>query len=241
MFPTGIATPHARLEGFDDLLIAVCVPAKPVRDGEVLIREVVLLLTAKTASTLYLNSLAAFLKISQDEDLFRRLVGAGTPQDFMSLMKDAAVEVRKELTVQAVMSQNFPVLSPEGTVKNAADLFYKNKTSYLPVLDAEGRLLGELTVLDLFRIGIPHYAERIGTLKFLKSFEPFDGLLQREDKITVKEVMKPSPVKLEEESPVVEAILKFTQTNRRHIPVMRGNFLVGVVSYMDILHKVLRA
>jgi len=241
VFPTGIATPHARLEGFDDLLIAVGVPERPVRDGDIAIRAMVLLLTSRTASTLYLNALAAWIRISQDEALFSRILGAPTAPEFVARLRDSGVAVKKELTIDAVMSRVFPTLRPDSTVKNAADLFYKNKTSYLPVLDEEGRLLGELTVLDLFRIGIPDYAEKVGSMRFLKSFGPFDDLLSREDRIPVGSVMKPPPATLEEDSPVIEAMLTFARTNRRYIPVLREGRLTGIVSYMDILHKVLRA
>lgn len=241
VFPGGIATPHARLEGFDDLIIAVCVPEVPAAHETAGIRMLVLMLTSKTGSTLYLNTLAAFIKLSQEPELFGNLCASAAPQEFINILKDSNVEVRKELQVRSIMSQTFPVLHPENTVKEAADLFYKEKTSYLPILDTEENFVGELTVLDLFRIGMPDYAAKIGSLKFLKSFEPFDLLLRQEDVILIRDVMKKSAVQLEEDSPVVEAILKFTQTNRRHIPVVRGGRLVGLVSYMNILHKVLRA
>jgi CBS domain-containing protein len=125
-------------------------------------------------------------------------------------------------------------------VKDAADLFYKNRTSYLPVVTAAGPP-GELTVLDLFRIGMPDYASKIGSLKFLKSFEPFDTLLRDESTILLGTVMKKPSITIEEDAPVVEAILKFTQSNRRHIPVVKEGRIIGVVNYMDILQKVLRA
>jgi hypothetical protein len=64
-FPTGIAIPHARFDGYEDLLIAVAVPSSPVPDSPVPIRMMVLMLTSKTGTTLYLNTLGAFLKISR--------------------------------------------------------------------------------------------------------------------------------------------------------------------------------
>jgi CBS domain-containing protein len=181
------------------------------------------------------------LKISQDQGLFDNLCDSPSPQDFIGILKSTNIEVKKELTVQSVMSPSFPSLLPENTVKDAADLFYKNKTSYLPVIDTEGKFAGELTVLDLFRIGIPDYAAKIGNLNFLKSFEPFEELLKKEDILQVKEVMKKPSLFLSEETSIFETILRFTQSNRRHIPVVSGGRIVGIVSYMNILHKVLRA
>ncbi len=240
-FPTGIAIPHARFDGYEDLLIAVAVPSSPVPDSPVPIRMMVLMLTSKTGTTLYLNTLGAFLKISQNEQLYRRLCDAPSGSDLIETLRTENIEVKKELTVEDVMSTTFPSLTVENSVKDAADLFYKNRTSYLPVVDGRGVLLGELTVLDLFRIGMPDYASKIGSLKFLKSFEPFDTLLRDESTILLGTVMKKPSITIEEDAPVVEAILKFTQSNRRHIPVVKEGRIIGVVNYMDILQKVLRA
>jgi PTS system nitrogen regulatory IIA component len=240
-FKTGVATPHARLDGFDDLVVAICVPTSPVKDGDFSLRMVVLMLTSKTGSSIYLNTLAAFLKISQDQELFDNLCKSTTPQELIGIIKSSNLEVKKELTVQSVMSPTFPFLFPENTVKDAADMFYKNKTSYLPVIDQAGNFTGELTVLDLFRIGIPDYAAKIGNLNFLRSFEPFDELLKKEDVLPVKDVMQKPVLMITEETSIFETILKFTQSNRRHIPVVNRGKIVGIVSYMNILHKVLRA
>ncbi len=62
-FPTGIAVPHARLSNFSDLLIGVCVPPIPLESEGQQVRMVVLMLTSKTDTTLYLNALGTFLKV----------------------------------------------------------------------------------------------------------------------------------------------------------------------------------
>ncbi len=240
-FPTGIAVPHARFEGFEDLQIAICVPAAPVPDEPAPIRMMALMLTSKTGTSFYLNTLAALLKLSQNEPLFQRLCGCPSSLEFIEILKAENIEVKKELVVDGVMSREFPSLGKKNTVKEAADLFYKNRTSYLPVVDEEGTLIGELTVLDLFRIGMPDYASKIGNLSFLKSFEPFDTLLQKEETMLLESVMKKPSITVQEDTSVVEAILKFTQSSRRHIPVVRGGKIIGIVNYMDILRKVLRA
>lgn len=240
-FPTGIAVPHARLENFPDLLIGVCIPQTPILSQNQPVKMVVLMLTSKTETTLYLNALSSFLKLSQDAVLFEKLIESGSPEAFIRILQDASVEVKKDITVQAIMSASFPYLVKTDTVKHAADLFYKHSTSYLPILSAEGDFIGELTVLDLFRIGLPDYVFKLGNLKFLKTLEPFEELLRKEEILTVAEVMKKPSLYLDEDSSIIEAVYKFVSSNRRHLPVMRDRKIVGILSYMHILHKVLRA
>lgn len=239
-FPTGIAVPHARLSNFSDLLIGVCIPSTPLVSEGQQVRMIVLMLTSKTETTLYLNALASFLKVSQEADLFHALCASGSPSNFLKILKKAQVEVRKEITVQTIMATTFPSLTKSDTVKRAADLFYQHSTSYLPVLE-NGILIGELTVLDLFRIGLPDYVFKLGNLKFLKTLEPFEELLRKEESLRVEEVMKKPSLFLEEDSSIIEAVYKFVSSNRRHLPVLKDKRMVGILSYMHILHKVLRA
>ncbi|MDR2842532.1 MAG: hypothetical protein LBV52_04970 [Spirochaetaceae bacterium] len=65
-----------------------------------------------------------------------------------------------------------------------------------------------------------------------------------ENTIKFKSLMRQSETLPEIDAPVVEALVKFTQTKSRYLPVVKNNNLVGISGYsgyMDILHKVLRA
>jgi nitrogen PTS system EIIA component len=235
---SGLALPHARFEGFNDVLIGICRPEQPIETPEGPVRLVVVLLTEKTASNLYLQTIAAFARLSQDEELFKRICAAGSRKELISLL--SGTEVKKELTVGDIMSRTVISIEPDTTVREAADLLYKHNSSYLPVVDGAGNFAGEITVHELLRIGIPDYAVKIGSLKFLSNFEPFEELLRNEDRILIREVMKEPLDTLEETSSIIEAALLLTKHNRRHMPVLRERKLVGVLSFMDILNKVIR-
>jgi PTS system nitrogen regulatory IIA component len=242
VFPTGLAVPHARLENFDDILLVVCVPASPIPFEETPIRLMVLVLTGHATSAMYLNTLAAFVKFSTDKNYFERLLAASSPQNFIHILKERSIEVKKEVLVRAIMSREFHPLRPDNTLKDAIDTFYKFRTGYIPVLDENNVFVGELSVFDVFDKGIPNYAKKVGNLKFMKSFEAFETFLDQENIIKIREVMKKYTVTLEEDSPIIEAIMKITQEQKRNIPVVRnGKELVGIVSFMDIIHKVIRA
>ena len=241
VFPTGLAVPHARLNDFDDILIAVCVPSKPVSAKGMYIRLMVLVLTGHETSNLYLNTLAAFSKISSETQYFEQLITAETPQSFIQILKKRNFEVKKEILVKAIMSRDFNALHLNNTIKDAIDIFYKHKTTYVPVLDDDNLIAGEFSIFDVFEKGIPHYAQKIQNLNFMKTFEPFEELLEQENAIEVRDVMKKCTVTLGENSSMIEAIMKFTLNRRRNIPVLRDRKLVGVVSLRYIIHKVLRA
>jgi PTS system nitrogen regulatory IIA component len=243
LFPTGLCVPHARLENFDDILILVCVPLSPVPCGDTRIRILVLVFTGHQTSTIYLNTLAAFVKISRDTEFFTRLLACSAPHDFIQLLRERNIEVKKEFLVESIMSQNFHSLRPDNTIKDAIDAFYKYNTTYIPILEENGDFAGEISVFDIFNLGVPDYVEKVGNLKFLKSFDTFEKtLLDKENAITLREVMRKHTLSLDEDSPIIDAIVKITSAKRINIPVVRaGEKLVGIVTITDIIHKVLRA
>jgi len=239
-FATGIAIPHARLENFNDILIGIFLPVKPIRTVTYPIRIITLILTSQTESTLYLNTLAAFIKLSQKTEEFGQLCNSRTPHEFIARMIDADLEIKKELAVADIMSTELVLLYENLTLREVADIFYKNNVSYAPVINENHELCGEMNVLDLIQLGIPNYAMMFSNLSFLKRFEPFEELLKKEDTIRVRDVMRKATLCLEPATSIIEATFELTRNKRRHLPVIENNRLVGVLSFMDILTKVLR-
>jgi PTS system nitrogen regulatory IIA component len=240
-FPTGIAVPHGRLADFDDLLIGICVPLRPVPIQGIPARMIVLMLTSKAGSPVYLNTLAAWLKLSQDAALFGRLVGARNAHEFIDIVARAGITVREKVTAADVMQTEVARIGPEATLRELADLFFTRGASYAAVTAADGRLVGEVHLADLLRAGLPPYTEAMENLRFLESFAPLEALAEREDTIRVREVMNREPVTLDPETPVVEVVLKLTRSSRDCLPVVDGGRLQGIVSTAEILRRIVRA
>lgn len=239
-FPTGIAVPHARLDNLNDMVILVLRPSVPIPDPVEPIRLMVLMLTSQSKPALYLNSLSGFLKLSQKQDLFGQMLRASHPREFLDLVASQDYSLVKVITVEDIMSTELLTIKPDRTLGELADFFYQHHISYAPVVDDDSHVLGEVSLADLMQIGFPDYASQMGNLKFLKTFESFETLLQQEELTTVKEIMKPLTFACDPSASVVEVSFEFLQKGRRHCPVLKGRRVIGVLSVMDILNKVIR-
>jgi nitrogen PTS system EIIA component len=239
-FDSGITVAHARLETFHDLLVGICIPAKPVETDRNPVKMVVLILTDTASSAMYLNTLASFIEISKNAVQFEKLLKAANGAELIETMNQFEIRVKKELTVADIMSRDIVSVTPETTIKDLCDLFFEKSFSYIPVLDAEGNFIAEVNITETIKLGIPNYATMIGTLNFLKTMEPFETLLKNEKSLTVSQIMKKPSFKVEEDASILEVALEMTQNKRRHIAVIKGKKIVGIVSTMDILNKVLR-
>ncbi len=237
-FPTGIAVPHARLAFLDDLVVAVLRPSVPIPDPVAPIRMVVLMLTSQNKPAVYLNSLSSILKFSQSE-AFTTALQTPSAKELIELIAYQDYDLVKIVTVEDLLTDPPTVVKPEDTIASLIDLFHHQHLSYAPVVD-DGQLVGEISLGDVLKAGFPDFTAEVGSLKFLKSFEPLDNLLKKEDQLLVRDLMKPVVFGCDPSASVVELCFEFLRKGRRHCPVVRGRELVGVLSVMDILTKVIR-
>jgi PTS system nitrogen regulatory IIA component len=240
VFPTGIAVPHARLDDFEDLLIGICVPAEAISMEGVPVRMIVLMLTSRTPSNIYLNALAAFIKISQNSELFGRLLSSKNAHEFLHTLELAAIAVKEELTVADVMSTDVSVISPQACIRELADLFYSKGEGYAAVVSPEGDFVGEVGVLDLLRAGLPQYTDTVQSLSFLESFAPLESLAELEDTLPVERIMVQPPVQLGPETSIVEAVFQLTRNRRDCLPVVQEGRIVGLLCAQEIMRRILR-
>lgn len=240
-FKSGIAVPHARLDDFDDLLIGILIPESPIDDNGIQLEMIVLILTSKAVSNIYLNTLASFVKLSRDSELFKQLTLLKSGDDIVSFVEKQNIKVKEELNVENIMTDEVITLSPDATIRELADIFYKHKIGYLPVTSETGEFVGEINIVMLIKEGIPDYAAQLGHLKFLKSFEPLERLFRMEDEIYLKDIMKKPSITFKKETSIIEAALEFTNRKRRHIPVVEDGKVVGILALADILNKILRS
>lgn len=239
-FPTGIAVPHARIDFLDDIVVAVLRPAQPLPDPVAPVRLVVLMLTSQNKPAIYLNSLSSILKFSQKTEVYEKALTTHSAKEFLDLVAAQDYNLVKVVTVEDLLTEAPTTVKPEDTVADLIDLFHHRNLSYAPVVDDEGYLVGEVALGDVLKAGFPDFTSQVGNLKFLRTFEPFETLLKKEESMTVRDLMKPVAFGCDPSASVVELAFEFLQKGRRHCPVVRGRQLVGVLSIMDILNKVIR-
>jgi len=240
VFPTGIAVPHARMEGFEDLLIGICVPRRPIQLEGIEVRMIVLILTSKVASPIYLTALAALLKMSQDALLFEKLVEARSVHEFTAAVQQAGITVREKVTVADIMSPEVPRIAPQATLRQLADMMYSQAVGYAAVTGPDAAFLGEVRVLDLLRVGLPQYTNYLENLRFLESFAPLEALTQMEDTLTVQKIMNKTPPSIGPDNSIVEAVFELTHKQLDCLAVVEKGRLVGRLCAGDILRRIVR-
>jgi CBS domain-containing protein len=106
-------------------------------------------------------------------------------------------------------------IDPEATVAEAIARLVQNNIGSLPVVDAEGHVLGIFSERDALR-GVHHHGEGFGRMHVAK-------------------VMTTDPITCEIGDEVNEVMGKMSERRIAKVPVLNHNVLVGIVSVGDVI------
>jgi len=237
-YNTGLAIPHVRMDGFDDIVMTMMFLQNPLDYNGVKVHWVVLIVTDIKSSKLYLKIVAALMGMSKDEQMMRTLHSAPDPYSVVSHIRKANIAVDSELTIADIMVQNPFFIHPDATLSDLIRAMDHYKVAGLPVVDQNNRYLGEVNILDILRVGIPDYLMMIEDLAFLSTFEPLENLFEKKDSLHVRDIMWTDGKTLQSTASVMEAVYEMMQHRRRYISVVDAGVLKGVITAMDIFRKV---
>lgn len=145
-------------------------------------------------------------------------------------------------TPLTIMTTTVISLSSNETVEEAVRLMLAHHVSALPVLDAEGEVIGLISEGDLMRrVRNTGDVRRSWWLEiFARASENVEEFVKLRSQ-HVADVMTRKVLSVDEETPVSE-IAKLLETHRiKRVPVLRGGLLVGIVSRANLLHALSRA
>jgi CBS-domain-containing membrane protein len=138
------------------------------------------------------------------------------------------------------MDKNTIYLNENDTLEHAVDMFVKYNLTTLPVIDAEGDMVGVVSAQELFKICLPDYILWIDDLSPIINFEPFADMLRMEHSVWLHDIMAREYVVLQERAPAIQVVKEITKHEVNEVFILRGKKLVGIIRSQDFLTKVLR-
>jgi CBS domain-containing protein len=141
------------------------------------------------------------------------------------------------MQVRDVMTRNVVSVKADDSILSAARLMLQNRISGLPVLDANGALVGVVTEGDFLRRG------ELGTTKRRPRWVEFllgPGKLAQEyvhqSGRKVFDVMTRNPHTVSEDDTLESVVTQMERHRVKRLPVMRDGKLVGIISRANLLH-----
>ena len=135
-----------------------------------------------------------------------------------------------------IMSNPVVTVTPDTTVKDAAELLASNGFTALPVVGADGGLAGVVTEADVVRDRFPRDPRYDVTEHNL----PFAEKTTRAPGTTVGEVMTAPAMIAGVDTDVVELVTAMLKNPVPSLPIVDGSRLVGVVTRRDLVRVLAR-
>ncbi len=143
------------------------------------------------------------------------------------------------ITARDIMETNIISLSPDTEIPKAVKILLKNHINGVPVVDANGELLGILCQSDLIfqqkEIPIPPIFAILDSIFPLSSSKSLDEQFQKMAAIKVAQAMVKKVTTVTPDTPVSEIASLMVEKHFHTIPVAEGKKLLGIIGKEDIL------
>ena len=140
------------------------------------------------------------------------------------------------MLVSEIMTRSPRTVSPDTLLQEVASIMCLYRIPALPVVDADGMLVGNISEMDLLHNLLPTM-EAIMAGDAIQEIERMVPNYSASMKRPVSELMKKNPVSVTPDMHVLKATAKMTSHRFRRIPVADADGkLVGVMSLGDV-HK----
>ncbi|MGB6128711.1 MAG: PTS sugar transporter subunit IIA [Psychrilyobacter sp.] len=243
---SGIAIPHARVDGYDDILISIGIMKEPIECDMADMRnkdkvKIFFMITAETLkSKVILKIMSSITRIAiKDKVLLEKLKNAKTGAEVYDLLSHIDVKIENKITAEDVMDPTIKPANPHDTLDNIARRLITEEKPGFPVVDDKGYFLGEMTERELISYGMPDYTSVMDDLNFFTIGEPFTEYLKNEKTATINKIYRKKTMVVDRKTPIMEICLLMVNKGFTRIYVVENGKYYGTILRSHIIKKVL--
>lgn len=228
---------HYRTDAVDALAVAIGMAREPiareVRDAEPQhARIVLLILSPPRMAARYLQVLGAFARLFSTPEAVEQLLACGTADEVaaLPLLRDA--QIAPQLAVREIMTERPRTARPETLLRDAARDLVRAGIGGLPVVEADGRLIGMLSEREIMR-------HMLSSSAFLGGGAQRHTTAPELERRTVRDVMTRQVLCVSPDQPLSEVASLMANKDVDRVPVVREGRLVGFLTRGDIVRKLI--
>ena len=138
-----------------------------------------------------------------------------------------------------IMTQHVITIGADAPIAEAVEAMLRHHVSGLPVVDADGDLVGIISEGDFIRRAeIGTQRKRGRWLSFLVGADRVAADFVHAHGRKVGEIMTTAPLTISEDTPLDKIVEIMESSDVKRLPVMRGHHVVGIVTRSDFLAAV---
>jgi CBS domain-containing protein len=130
-------------------------------------------------------------------------------------------------TVRQWMSRPAIIAPATMLLPEARQLLRERRIRRIPVIDAEGRLLGIVTEGDINRVSESHVTD-------VRDY----NLYHRVGDLPIGDIMTPDPITVTPDMPIIEVAQRLLEHRIGGVPVVEHDHVVGVITESDLFRLI---
>lgn len=142
------------------------------------------------------------------------------------------------MKVKDIMKKEVLSFKPDDNAKEALEVLFKKQISGLPVIDAQGRLMGMFTEKNILSHILPSYLEKVGRFVYEVDPKAVKNKLAELSTMKVAQLMRPRQevVTATEDMSLGELAKDMLTQKARRVPVIdKSGKVLGIVARCDLL------
>jgi len=147
------------------------------------------------------------------------------------------------LTAKDIMTTDVITVTTETSVRDLADILWKNRISGAPVIDSDNELVSVVTESDLIdqnkKVHIPKMIAILDSVLFLEKPGKMKEDIQKMTGATVRDIMAKELVTVTADIPLDEIATIMAEKNVHTLPVVAEKKLIGVIGKSDIIRTLI--
>lgn len=243
---TIMALPHSRQTLFKDFYLGIGIspggiPTLDSQGNPQKTKLFIIIASHPSKNQLMLNIMSIFAeKIKNDPQFIERLLTAPHKDGLLKTMEPLRISTK--VTLEQIIQKDYPSISPNASLVSAVSLLSEKNLYFLPVLNEEQELIGEITSRDILLFAVPDYLISMDNFRFVVEDEPFERYFAQERDTPVKEVMNKNPFHMSTDISIIEGVSIMLKEKQRYLYVTSPKKkFVGVLTLKDVLKKILFA
>ena len=235
---------HYRTDAVLELVVAVGVAAGPIprdeHDAESpQARLIVLIVAPPRQAARYLQVLGAFSRLLSRPEVVEAWLAAASAAEVAGLPALGEIEIAPHLAVRDVMTIRPHTTRPDAVLRDAARDMVRAGVGGLPVVDADGMLVGMLSERELMRHMLTNAVFLGGGRGGAHGESARHAAGADHARRTVRDVMTRQVLCVSPDQPLAEVASVMSNKDVERVPVVRDGRLVGFLTRGDIVRKLI--
>jgi CBS domain-containing protein len=140
------------------------------------------------------------------------------------------------VSLKDIMTKDVICISPAATLKEAGEVFKKNRISGVPVVNEAGKIIGVVTITDMLRTLGKIYKLKESEMESQADFRLSEMYEEEKQNAKVKDLMSREVHVLNEDSSIEEVMRLVFQAKVHTIPVTDSEgHLAGIIGRRDVI------